>query len=155
MAFKNGYKIWDEEYEREHWTPEELTVSNEKVARICKIIDTEHSGAISHDEAMIRYLMLDPDWADIMFKDAIHDGNNYEIQQVQGWYDEAKARNQKLKYWGSVVDNAEKTAKEGKNLDVIINLVKKALKTLEVAAQKISENNQGIHSQSYPSVINQ
>ena len=23
MEFKNGFRVWDDEYEREHWTPDE------------------------------------------------------------------------------------------------------------------------------------
>ena len=32
-----------------------------RVANIGEIIDAERNGEISHDEAMIRHLMLDPD----------------------------------------------------------------------------------------------
>lgn len=38
-----------------------------------------------------------------------------------------------MAYWGSLVDNAEKTAENGRNLDVIIGLVKTALNILESA----------------------
>ena len=24
MAYKNGYRLWDDEYEQAHWTPEEV-----------------------------------------------------------------------------------------------------------------------------------
>ncbi len=41
-----------------------------------------------------------------------------------------------MAYWGSLVDNAEKTAENGKNLHVIISLVKTALNTLENAMHK-------------------
>ena len=57
-----------------------------------------------------------------------------------------------MAYWGSLVDNAEKTAENGKNLDVIINLVKTALKTLEIAAQKNSERNLDFSTSLYSSV---
>ena len=40
-----------------------------------------------------------------------------------------------MAYWGSLVDNAEKSAENGRNLDVIINLVKAALKILENATR--------------------
>ena len=38
-----------------------------------------------------------------------------------------------MAYWGSLVDNAEKAAEEGKNLDVITYLVNKALVILQTA----------------------
>ena len=38
-----------------------------------------------------------------------------------------------MAYWGSLVDNAERTAENGKNLQVIIGLVKTALNILENA----------------------
>lgn len=38
-----------------------------------------------------------------------------------------------MAYWGSLVDNAEKTAENGKNLHIIIGLVKTALNILETA----------------------
>ncbi|MBR1437772.1 MAG: helix-turn-helix transcriptional regulator [Synergistaceae bacterium] len=60
-----------------------------------------------------------------------------------------------MAYWGSLVDNAEKSAENGKNLDVIINSVKTALKTLEIAEQKISERNQELSTSFYSSVNNQ
>lgn len=48
-----------------------------------------------------------------------------------------------MAYWGSLVDNAEKTAEKGKNLGVIIGLVKTALNILENA---ISQPIQDFHS---------
>ena len=45
-----------------------------------------------------------------------------------------------MAYWGSLVDNAEKTAEVGKNLEVIIGLVKTALETLQKAL--IEQNSQ-------------
>lgn len=41
-----------------------------------------------------------------------------------------------MAYWGSLVDNAEKTAENGKNITVIINLVKTALNILESSIEK-------------------
>ena len=45
-----------------------------------------------------------------------------------------------MAYWGSLVDNAEKTAEIGKNLEVIIGLVKTALETLQKAL--VEQNSQ-------------
>ena len=92
MAFKDGYRLWDDEFKRQHWTPDEIAASNAKVAHICKIVEAEHNGEISHDEAMIRHLMLDPDLADIMLDDAINDGDMSEVRAVQRRIEEAKAR---------------------------------------------------------------
>ena len=47
---------------------------------------------ITHDEAMIKSFMEDPEYAEELLKDVLTDGNDYEIQRVQSWYDEAKAR---------------------------------------------------------------
>ncbi len=60
-----------------------------------------------------------------------------------------------MAYWGSLVDNAEKSAESGKNLDVIINLVRTALKTLEIAAQKIPERKLERPVSLYSSAMNQ
>ena len=89
------------------------------------IIDT-----ISHDEAIIQHFMEDPELAEIMLQDAIAEGDMNEVQKIQRRINEAKSR----KYWGSVVDNAEKTAKDGKNLETVIGLVSHALDILKAAA---------------------
>ena len=36
--------------------------------------------------------MEDPLYAQELLADILNDGSNYEIQRVQSWYDEAKAR---------------------------------------------------------------
>ena len=41
-----------------------------------------------------------------------------------------------MAYWGTLVDNAEKTAEEGKNLELIINLVSTALSILKSALER-------------------
>ena len=73
MGFLNGYRLWDEEFEQAHWTPKEIAESKKRVAKICDIINAEHNGEISHDEAMIRHLMLDPDLIEVMLDDAYSD----------------------------------------------------------------------------------
>ena len=127
MTFKNDYRLWDDEYERTHWTPEELDASNTKVARIGEIIDAEQNGEISHDEAMIRHLMLDPDLFEVMLDDAY--GDSVQVQRVQAWYNEAKAKS----YWNSLIDNAKQTAQTGRNLENVIELMNKALAILKAA----------------------
>ncbi len=54
---------------------------------------------ITHDEAMIKSFMEDPEYAEELLKDVLTDGNDYEIQRVQSWYEEAKkrSRNEALK----------------------------------------------------------
>lgn len=46
-----------------------------------------------------------------------------------------------MAYWGSLVDNAEKTAENGKNIEIIIGLVKTALRVLETSIEKKEEKN--------------
>ena len=46
-----------------------------------------------------------------------------------------------MAYWGSLVDNAEKTAENGKNLEIIIGLVRTALNVLETATSNIKKKN--------------
>ena len=48
-----------------------------------------------------------------------------------------------MAYWGSLVDNAERTAGNGKNLQVIISLVKTALGILENAISTGKEQHEG------------
>ncbi|MBQ7216500.1 MAG: hypothetical protein IJS39_11020 [Synergistaceae bacterium] len=137
MAFKSGYRLWDDEYEREHWTADELEESNARVARIGAVIDAEHKGEISHDEAMIRHLMLDPDLADIMLEDAINDGDIHEIRKVQERIQKARERTRNnppsLTYWQEVADNAQETARTGYEIKEVIAQLKKALVVLNAS----------------------
>ena len=75
MTFKNGYRVWDND---------ETQAGNTLAEKICEIIDAKHNGVISHDEAMIRYLVLEPDLAQIMLDDAINDGNMNEVYLYKG-----------------------------------------------------------------------
>ena len=88
---------------------------------------------ITHDEAIIEHFIDDPEFADLYLNTVIADGNDEEIAEVKAWHNEAKAQAQKLGYWESVVDNAEQTAKEGKNLETIIALMTRALGILKAA----------------------
>ncbi|MBQ7214762.1 MAG: helix-turn-helix transcriptional regulator [Synergistaceae bacterium] len=47
-----------------------------------------------------------------------------------------------MAYWGSLVDNAEKTAENGRNLEVIIGLVKTALNILETAINRAEKTHE-------------
>ena len=92
MAFKNSFRLWDDELKLKFWTPEEIAESKAKAARIGEIIDAEQQGFITHDEAMIRHLIEDPDLAEIMLDDAEADEDFNKINQVKYWINEAKAR---------------------------------------------------------------
>lgn len=90
---------------------------------------------IEHEEATIQSYMRDPEFAEYMLQEAINEGNINEAHKILRRINEAKARTQKLGYWENVVDNAEKTAQEGKNLEVIIALMTRALGILKAAVQ--------------------
>ena len=40
---KAGFPIWDEEFDREHFTSEEIAASDERVARMIKDIDAQRA----------------------------------------------------------------------------------------------------------------
>ena len=84
---------------------------------------------VSHDEAMIRSFVKDPEYADFYLNAVIADGDNDEIRDTQAWYDEAKSRS----YWAALIQNAEHTAKNGKNIQDVIQTVKEALDILNSA----------------------
>lgn len=92
MAFKNGFRLWDDELKSKFWTPEEIAASKAKAERIGEIIDTEQHSFITHDEAMIRHLMEESDLAEIMLDDALADNDISKLNQVKLWIKEAKAR---------------------------------------------------------------
>ena len=131
MAYENGYRLWDDEYEQAHWTPEELATSNARVARTNKIIDAEHNGEISHDEAMIRHLMLDPDLLEVMLDDAC--GDTEQVKRIHSWYNEAKARAREARYWDSLLGHAQITAQSGYNREAVIHTLNEALEILKDA----------------------
>lgn len=88
---------------------------------------------ISHDEAMIRSFIRDPEFAEYYLHTVILDGDNEEILQAQSWYDEAKSRSVNMHYWDSIISNAEKTAHSGYNIDNVISRVSQALAILQAA----------------------
>lgn len=49
-----------------------------------------------------------------------------------------------MAYWGSLVDNAERAAEHGKNLDVILTLINSAYKIIHSAIQLNIENERSI-----------
>ena len=60
----------------------------------------------SHDEAMIETFMEEPEYANELLNDVLADGDDYEIQRVQEWYNEAQARRNKtapkISRWSNV-----------------------------------------------------
>ena len=87
------------------------------------------TGYISHDEAMIKHFAENPEYADELLNSVLTDGSEYEIQRVREWYNEAKSRS----YWNALIQNAEHTAKNGKNIQDVIQMVKEALNILNAA----------------------
>ncbi len=87
------------------------------------------NACIDHEEATIRSYMRDPDFAEFMLQDAINDGDISEIRKIQHRINEAKSRS----YWAALIQNAEHTAKNGKNIQDVIQTVKEALDILNSA----------------------
>ena len=89
---KNRDKItkWDDDFKHRYWTPHEIAASQEEVLRIGEIIEAERNGYITHEEALMRHLMADPDLAEILQEDANEDGREKEIEQVEGIIRESK-----------------------------------------------------------------
>ena len=88
---------------------------------------------ITHDEAMINNFIENPDYANELLNTILNDGDEYEIQCVQTWYNEAKRRTQETNYWNALINNAEQTAKSGYNINTVIALLSKALGILKAA----------------------
>ena len=88
---------------------------------------------ISHEEAVIQHFTEDPELAEIMLDDALSEGDSIEVEKIQRRMSEAKARVSNMGYCALLVDNAEQTAKDGQNLNVVICLVNRALEILKAA----------------------
>lgn len=131
MAFKNGYRLWDNEYIQAHWSPEEIAESNARVAHIGEIIDAERNGEISHDEAMIRHLMLDPDLLENMLDDAY--GDPEQVKRVRAWSKEAKNRTRENRYWASLLRHAQKTVQNGYNVEPVLHALNEAVSLIKTA----------------------
>ena len=88
---------------------------------------------VKHNEAVIQHFAEDPEYADLYLRTVIEDGDEAEIQEVRSWYNESKTRAASMSYWSSLIDNAEQTARDGQNLDAVIELVTRALGILKAA----------------------
>ena len=73
---------------------------------------------ITHDEAMINNFIENPDYANELLNAILNDGDEYEIQCVRTWYNEAKRRIQETNYWKNDIN---------KNMKIIISSVKEVL----------------------------
>ena len=91
------------------------------------------TGYITHDEAMVRDFMEDPEYAEELLAMVASDGDEYEIGRVKGWQKEAKSRVKAERYWDDIIENAEKTAKSGWQVDRAISLLDKARAILKAA----------------------
>lgn len=50
MGYKNGFRVWDEEFDREIFTPEEIAESNMRVELITALIQARRSKGISQQQ---------------------------------------------------------------------------------------------------------
>ncbi|MBQ4470238.1 MAG: hypothetical protein IJR35_12045 [Synergistaceae bacterium] len=53
-------------------------------------------GYVTHDEAMIKSFVRDPEFADYYLETVLAEGDPEEIAGVQSWYNEAKSQVQTL-----------------------------------------------------------
>lgn len=88
---------------------------------------------ITHDKVMIKNFIEHHDYAQGLPQAVVLEGDDYESNRFQGWYDEAKVRTHKRDSWKSIDGNTAKTAKEGKNLEVTVALMSRALSILKAA----------------------
>lgn len=91
------------------------------------------TGYMTHDEAMVRDFIKNPEYADELLAAVISDGDEYEIQRVKGWYDEAQSRLKVEHYWDDIISCAEITAKSGQDIAGVIARVSEALSILKSA----------------------
>ena len=87
---------------------------------------------ITHDEAMINNFIENPDYANELLNAILNDGDEYEIQCVRTWYNEAKNRIQETNYWKNDLN---------KNMKIIISSVKEVLNERIDKMQAIMEKN--------------
>ena len=94
-------------------------------------------GYATHDETIIETFIEDPEYAEDLLNDVLTDGNDYEIQRIQFWYDEAKIRSKNvapsLSYWNSVAANAKLAVQDGHNLNQILSFLNEAVGTVKTA----------------------
>lgn len=122
---------WDE-FEREHFTLEEIAESEKFIKMLGKSFDKMNKGYITHDEAMIEIFTENPEYADELLNDVIYGGDIDEIQHVKMWYDEAKRRYSR-NYWDSLTDNVKIAIRDGNNLQLILSRLNEATKTVKAA----------------------
>ena len=91
------------------------------------------TGYVTHDEAMIKNFINEPDYANFYLSEVLKDGDDYEIQRVRYWYDEAQKRIQAQTYWDGVLDNARNAVKKGQNLSEIYSRLVEAANTVKAA----------------------
>jgi len=48
MVTKNGFRVWDEELEKELFTPEEIAANNVMVAILCELIKARNERGLSN-----------------------------------------------------------------------------------------------------------
>ncbi len=94
-------------------------------------------GYVTHDESMIETFIEDPKYAEELLNDVLIDGNDYEINRVQAWYDEAQARRKKaapdMSYWDNLNENVKIAVKNGLNLRQILSYLNDAVRTVKAA----------------------
>lgn len=47
MAYKNGFRVWDEDFERELYTPEEIQENNIQAQLMCELIKARQEKNVS------------------------------------------------------------------------------------------------------------
>ena len=99
---------------------------------------TNLKSCVSHEEAMIRSFMRDPEFAEYYLQAVLADGDEEEIREVQAWREEALSPARSMEYWDGLVLNAEKTAKSGQNIVAVIKRVSEALSILKAAVPAVS-----------------
>lgn len=86
-------------------------------------------GYITHDESMIELFMEEPEYAEDLLNDVLADGNDYEIQRVKFWYNEAKRRT----YWDKLTENVRIAIQDGYNLQLILSKLNEATGIVKAA----------------------
>ena len=50
MAEVNGFRVWDEEFDREHFTPEEIAESDLQAEIICALIEARKNRGLTQND---------------------------------------------------------------------------------------------------------
>ena len=83
----------------------------------------------SYDESMIDRFMEEPEYAEDLLNDVLADGDDYEIQRVKFWYNEAKRRT----YWDKLTENVRIAIQDGYNLQLILSKLNEATGIVKAA----------------------